>query len=108
MAGLLGHATSFARRRLSLGYRCARLVASGPFGAAGAELRGHEFHYSTVLEPGGDEPRVALFDGRGTPLGLAGGRRGQVSGTYFHAICRAESPSPSVPLTGGGSGPVPA
>jgi cobyrinic acid a,c-diamide synthase len=39
--------------RLTLGYRRARLRVPSPLGAAGTELRGHEFHYSTV-DPAGD------------------------------------------------------
>ncbi|MFD2236871.1 cobyrinate a,c-diamide synthase [Aureimonas populi] len=89
MAGLLGHATSFARRRLNLGYREARLLADGPLGRAGEAVRGHEFHYARVVEAGPDEPFAELFDGLGQPLGPAGGRRGRVSGTFFHAIARA-------------------
>jgi cobyrinic acid a,c-diamide synthase len=89
MAGLLSHATSFATRRLSLGYRVARLLGPSPLGRAGDEVRGHEFHYSTVAEPGSDEPLVVLFDGRSESLGRAGARRGNVSGTYFHAIAVA-------------------
>ena len=38
MAGLLGHATSFAQRKLHLGYRQARLLADGPLGRAGTVL----------------------------------------------------------------------
>ncbi len=86
MTGLLGHATSFADRRLHLGYRAARLLAGCSVGPAGAELRGHEFHYATVSDPGGDLPLATLADASGTELGDAGGRRGQVSGSFFHAI----------------------
>jgi cobyrinic acid a,c-diamide synthase len=86
MAGLLGHATSFARPKLHLGYREARLLAGGPLGNAGARLRGHEFHYAALVETGDDEPFVELADGQGESLGTAGGRRGQVTGTFFHAI----------------------
>ncbi len=39
--------------RLTLGYRRARVRAASPLGPAGTDLRGHEFHYST-LEPAGD------------------------------------------------------
>ncbi|MBS7537846.1 cobyrinate a,c-diamide synthase [Ancylobacter lacus] len=86
MLGLLGHVTSFARRRLNLGYRRARLLADGPLGPAGAVLRGHEFHYASTIRPGGDTPLFALADGTGRDLGLAGSRRGLVSGGFFHAI----------------------
>ena len=86
MTGLLGHATSFADRRLHLGYRAARLLADSAVGPAGAELRGHEFHYASVTDPGGDLPLATLADAAGTALGDAGGRRGLVSGSFFHAI----------------------
>jgi cobyrinic acid a,c-diamide synthase len=90
MAGLLGHATSFARPRLHLGYRAARWRGEPAFGRTDRPLRGHEFHHSSLLEPGSDEPCVELFDGIGNPLGPAGGRRGRVTGTFFHAIAAAE------------------
>ena len=35
MAGLLGHATSFAKRKLHLGYRTARLLSDTVLGAQG-------------------------------------------------------------------------
>ena len=50
MAGLLGVETSFAKRRMTLGYREARLSAICALGAAGAVLRGHEFHYATIVD----------------------------------------------------------
>jgi len=86
MAGLLGHATSFAERRLHLGYRSATLTADGVLGRAGTTVRGHEFHYSTLVEVGQDEPFADLADARGAALGPEGGRRGLVSGSYFHAM----------------------
>jgi len=86
MAGLLGHSTSFAQPRLHLGYREARWRGEPAFGAADRALRGHEFHHSSLLDAGDDEPCVELFDGLGTPLGPAGGRRGRVTGTFFHGI----------------------
>ncbi|EFH09182.1 putative cobyrinic acid a,c-diamide synthase, partial [Pseudoroseomonas cervicalis ATCC 49957] len=94
MAGLLGHATSFARRRMTLGYRAARLLADGPLGRAGTLLRGHEFHYATVSEAGSDAPFATLADAAGQPLGAAGGRRGRVSGSFFHAIATEEEARP--------------
>jgi len=89
MAGLLSHATSYKKRRLHLGYREATLLHDGALGAAGAKLRGHEFHYASVTDPGTDEPLCDLTDGQGRPLGAAGGHRGRVSGTFFHTIAQS-------------------
>ncbi len=86
MAGLLGHATSFAARQLHLGYREARLLADGPLGRAGARLRGHEFHYASVTDPGRDARFAEISDGTGRRLPLGGGRRALVTGSFFHAI----------------------
>jgi cobyrinic acid a,c-diamide synthase len=88
MTGLLGHATSFARRKLHLGYRQARLCGDVAIGTAGSALRGHEFHYATLSEAGQDEPLADLTDGEGRPLGSAGARRGHVTGAFFHVIAR--------------------
>ena len=85
MAGLLSHATSFARRRLTLGYREAD-IAPGVAALPSATLRGHEFHYATVTDAGSDAPLATLRDGQGRDLGPGGGRRGLVSGSFFHAI----------------------
>src|SRR5712671_3880929 len=89
MVGLLGHATSFATRKLHLGYREARLLADGALGRAGSTIRGHEFHYATLVSPGADEMFLDLTDAQGQPVAGTGGRRGHVSGTFFHAIARA-------------------
>ena len=86
MAGLLGHATSFAKRKLHLGYRTARLLSDSVLGAKDAVVRGHEFHYATLTTAGGDESFADLCDGEGRALGKSGGRRGHVTGTFFHAI----------------------
>lgn len=86
MAGLLGHATSFAKRRIHLGYRRAVLLKDCLAGGAGTVLRGHEFHYATVPEPGDDTPLARLSDGHGNDIGTAGSVRGRVSGTFFHMI----------------------
>src|SRR5262249_35695601 len=65
MAGLLGHATSFAVRKLHLGYREARLCADGALGRAGSVIRGHEFHYATPISRGAGEGFLELTDGPG-------------------------------------------
>ncbi len=89
MAGLLPLETSFAERRLHLGYRQARLVHSGPLGAAGSAFKGHEFHYATVLEEGDEAPLFACRDAMGTDLGTVGAARGPVTGSFVHLIDRA-------------------
>ncbi len=89
MTGLLGHATSFAHRKLHLGYREARLLSDSPIGRAGGLVRGHEFHYAALVATGNDEPLLELADGQGKKLGTSGGRRGHVTGAFFHAIAGA-------------------
>jgi len=89
MTGLLGHASSFHQRKLHLGYREARLLAPCAIGAPGTLVRGHEFHYASLIADGADQPLVELADAQGNRVGECGGRRGHVSGTFFHAIARA-------------------
>jgi len=88
MLGLLGHSTSFAKRKMNLGYRQAKLRSNCPLGREGEVIRGHEFHYAQIIAQGDDELLADLADGQGNPLGAAGGRRGHVTGTFFHAIAR--------------------
>lgn len=85
MAGLLPVATSFARRRLTLGYRRATWREDTAFARAGESHFGHEFHYATVLAAEGTA-LADMADGAGQPLGPAGHRQGNVSGTFFHLI----------------------
>lgn len=90
MAGLLGLETSFAKRKMHLGYRQADLNAPIPGHSARAELRGHEFHYATILaEP--DAPLARITDANdlevpetGSVRDFAGG--GRATGTFFHMI----------------------
>jgi cobyrinic acid a,c-diamide synthase len=85
MAGLLGLETSFESRKMHLGYRHARLLRPVPGFPAGAGLRGHEFHYSTILaQP--DPPLAAVTDATGTAVLETGSYRGQATGSYFHMI----------------------
>ncbi|WP_313801330.1 cobyrinate a,c-diamide synthase [Sphingobium sp.] len=88
MAGLLGLVTSFADRRLHLGYRRARLLA--PMGGmpSGAVLNGHEFHYSTIVEQP-DSPLASVTDAEGNDIASTGSHRGLVTGSFFHLIAPA-------------------
>lgn len=88
MTGLLSHATSFAKRKMNLGYRQARLLGPSAIGSANDLIRGHEFHYARVIDAGNDEPLAMIADGRGVEIGPSGGKRGSVTGTFFHAIAR--------------------
>jgi cobyrinic acid a,c-diamide synthase len=85
MAGLLGLETSFAKRRMHLGYRRAELATDMPGHAPGTQLRGHEFHYATIVaQP--DPPLAAVRDANGAEVAETGSRRGRVTGTFFHLI----------------------
>jgi len=85
MAGLLGLVTTYQTRRMHLGYRLARLAAPLPGHEAGCTLRGHEFHYSTILSQP-DPPLATVTDAGGAAVAETGSFRGHASGTFFHLI----------------------
>jgi cobyrinic acid a,c-diamide synthase len=88
MAGLLGLVTSYEKRKFHLGYRKAHLKAAMPGFDAGDELRGHEFHYCSILEQP-DAPLAAVYDAEGADVIETGSVRGHVTGTFFHLIAQA-------------------
>ena len=91
LAGVLAASGSMTER-LRLGYRQATAMADSPLAAAGATLRGHEFHYSTV-QPQHSDPAAFTLESRA-------GRRmeGFVSdtlvATYLHMHMGAD-PAPA-------------
>jgi cobyrinic acid a,c-diamide synthase len=85
MAGLLPVTTSFATRKLQLGYR-QLIPLTGPFKWP---LRGHEFHYSTISEEGKAEALFHAQDAAGNDIGKIGQRVGNVMGSYAHIISEA-------------------
>ncbi len=85
MAGLLGLVTSYEKRRFHLGYRRALLDQPMPGWDTGTALRGHEFHYSTILDQP-DQPLAQVADADGNPVAETGSRRGHATGTFFHLI----------------------
>jgi cobyrinic acid a,c-diamide synthase len=95
MAGLLGVETSFAARRLHLGYRTVE-AARGPFPG---RWTAHEFHYATTLREDG-EPLFRAWDAEGAALPPMGLRRGRVAGSFAHIIDRADGQGagPGLPL----------
>ena len=92
MAGLLGLETSFAKRRMHLGYRLAQPHVLLPGLPLGTALRGHEFHYATILSQ--PDPALAMVqDATGAEVAETGSWRAtegaRVSGTFFHLIAPA-------------------
>ncbi|WP_324752532.1 cobyrinate a,c-diamide synthase [Roseovarius sp. Pro17] len=93
MTGLLGLETSFATRKMHLGYRKADLHAAIPGHPALARLRGHEFHYATILsEP--DAPLAQIIDSNDVVVPETGSVKrydggGVATGTFFHMIAEA-------------------
>jgi cobyrinic acid a,c-diamide synthase len=85
MAGLLPLTTSFATRKLQLGYRQLKPL-NAPWKA---NLRGHEFHYSTITSKGAADPLFHASDAAGNDLGMIGQRVGNVMGSYAHVISQA-------------------
>jgi cobyrinic acid a,c-diamide synthase len=85
MAGLLGLETSYEKRKFNLGYRRAVLSENMPGFAAGTALRGHEFHYSSIVQQP-DPPLAEVADADGNPVAQSGSIRGNVTGTFFHMI----------------------
>ena len=85
MVGLLGLETSFAVRKMNLGYRKAELFEACPLGSPGEVLTGHEFHYASVLASP-DAPLFKLQNSDGEELAGGGGRRGRATGSFFHII----------------------
>jgi cobyrinic acid a,c-diamide synthase len=85
MAGLLDLETSFANRRLHLGYRGLTALA-GPFPG---RFNGHEFHYATTLRANG-APLFLATNAEAEDLPPMGLVSGCVTGSFAHVIDRAE------------------
>jgi len=86
MTGVLPLSFGFSRRPQGHGYTVVKVARANPFYEIGQEIRGHEFHYST-LQLLADEPDIMAFEmTRGS--GLANGRDGfcrdNVLATYTH------------------------
>ena len=86
MLGLLQLETSFANRKLHLGYR----RISAPGFVMGERLNGHEFHYTSVVKQEGD-PLFEVTDALGENRTKVGLMQNNVMGSYIHVICRNAS-----------------
>lgn len=88
MLGLLPVATSFAKRRLHMGYRVATLAAPSALGPRGIRFRAHEFHYASIVSESEADPLFTVVDASGEPRGAVGLARGRVAGSFMHLIDR--------------------
>ncbi len=93
--GLLPGEAKMNDRAAALGYRRATTLVDSPFGPAGTELRGHEFHYSTI------DGEADLFDCESMrgEHSIAGTIRNNVMGSYLH-LHFASTPAALAAFTG--------
>ena len=85
MLGLLPLETTFAKRKLHLGYRNLQPLG-GPWNMP---LNGHEFHYATTLKATGT-PLFTATDAEDIDLPPMGLINGPYSGSFAHIIDRAD------------------
>ena len=87
MAGVFPFSARMQPRRAALGYRKATLSRDCILGPAGTELRGHEFHYSSLADPPdpeGDAFAFTLADRTGRDRPPEGHLMRNTLGTYVH------------------------
>ncbi|MBI9073893.1 MAG: cobyrinate a,c-diamide synthase [Desulfatibacillum sp.] len=86
MAGVLPIVFGLCKKPQGHGYTLVDVSGANPYYPAGFQLKGHEFHYSSVLEFNGDESDLAFSMVRGK--GLINGKDGMtyknVLATYTH------------------------
>jgi len=85
LAGVLPLGVRMLPRLKALGYREVTLMADGLLGPVGTRARGHEFHYSEIISPPEQLPRLYQLTARrgGEPV-LEGYAVNQVSASYVH------------------------
>lgn len=90
LAGVIPARTRMLKKRKALGYVEASLLADSFFGAKGSTLRGHEFHYSELLQDSGQSmpgwgKAYELKRRRAEGVEREGFIGGRVLATYVHA-----------------------
>jgi cobyrinic acid a,c-diamide synthase len=87
MVGLLPVWSRMLDRLKSLGYVEITLTANSLWGACGAVLRGHEFHYSELTADPEDElwkPVYRVKRSRSKAIGFEGFQQGKILASYVH------------------------
>jgi cobyrinic acid a,c-diamide synthase len=86
MCGILPAVFGFSRRPQGHGYTIVKVVRENPYYAVGSEIRGHEFHYSSVIEWKGRPEELAfeMVRGKGIHAGADGLFYRNVLATYTH------------------------
>jgi len=86
MVGVFPVGYSFSKRPKGHGYTIISVVRENPYFKIGTEIKGHEFHYSSVLKWRGDDSDLAFSIKRGT--GFINKKDGvcykNVLATYIH------------------------
>jgi len=85
MAGVLDVVVEHTDRPRGHGYEVGVVDRDNPFFTTGTELRGHEFHYSHIVDGADrDQTVLSLSRGTGTGDGRDGIVRGRVWASYLH------------------------
>ena len=86
MAGVIPVVYGFSKKPQGHGYTIVSVERPNPFFAVGTEFKGHEFHYSKLLEWSGDDQDLVFFMKRGTGIKNRrdGARYKNVLATYTH------------------------
>jgi len=84
MVGLFDAEAVMRKLGLTLGYRTLTLARECILGVSGVNVRGHEFHYSTLVSSGPLEYACVLSDARGESKGQDGLVMGNVLALYTH------------------------
>ncbi len=89
MCGIIPVWTKMDKKMRSLGYREVRTTCDSPFDKAGTVFRGHEFHWSSVIEDDESDSSCTHFceirNARGGDWKLGGYKYKNVFASYVHA-----------------------
>lgn len=90
MVGIFPAEAVMHTQGVTLGYRTVELTRSCILGPAGMTVRGHEFHYSSLLAKDAVAYVCGLTDAQGISKGFDGLARGSVVALYTHLHFRSQ------------------